>query len=177
MAETVRRGKQRRGRRRACPACTTPMQPLWVKKVPLDWCGACRALWFDRGELAEALGVDGAPVMTREQPAARCPACRGLLWFSRVDGSDVLACVDCAGSFVTEAALMRRGAVPASGVQGAFVCARCGDRFPLDEGAPMEEGLACRRCAPVTVTPVESASSLEELLERALDFVRRWLRG
>jgi Zn-finger nucleic acid-binding protein len=149
------------------------MQPLTVRRVPVDWCTHCRALWFDRGELARALGIEGAPAITREQPAARCPACRGLLWFSTVAGSDVLACVDCAGCFVTEAALRRRGAVPPSGVEGTFVCASCGDGYALAEGRVTGKGLECARCAPAPVEPAAERSTLQELLEGLVALVRR----
>ncbi|GMU59943.1 MAG: hypothetical protein AMXMBFR34_17060 [Myxococcaceae bacterium] len=152
------------------------MHPLQVKKVPLDWCDACRALWFDRGELALALGVHGAPAMTREQPASRCPACRGLLWFSKVDGSDVLACVDCAGCFVTEAALKKRGAVPTSGVEATFLCGRCGDRYRLREGTVATRDFECARCTPPKREPAEEPRGpVEDVLGRVVELVRRWL--
>jgi len=149
------------------------MHPLALRRVPVDWCTACRALWFDRGELALALGLTGTPAMTREQPAARCPACRGLLWFSDVQGSDVLACVDCGGCFVSEAVLRRRGAVPAAGVDGSFTCATCGDDYPLSAGGPTPKGLECHRCTPPPKAPPPARSPLEELLEGLVAFARR----
>lgn len=125
------------------------MQKLLLARVEVDWCASCRALWFDRGELVSALGITGAPAMTREQPACRCPACRrGMLWFSRIDGSEVLACVDCAGCFVSEQVLQRRGAVPPSGLVAEFVCAVCGDSYQVASAHETKDGLACSRCVP-----------------------------
>lgn len=160
---------------RRCASCRGPMHPLKVKKVEVDWCGACRALWFDRGELAQALGVHGAPALTREVAAAPCPACPGLLWFSRVDETALLACVDCAGAFVSEAALQKRGAVPPAGVDGRFTCARCGDGYPVREGRALAEGLVCQRCAPPPPEAPAQDTALD-LLERLAAFLARLFR-
>jgi len=41
----------------ACPACSTPMARERVKGVELDACGACRATWFDIGEIRRMYGL------------------------------------------------------------------------------------------------------------------------
>ncbi len=75
-----------------CPACKEPLVALELDAVEVDWCGACRGLWLDRGELdvlygdAAAAsdflkslkpaaqpkpGASAAPL----HPSRRCPIC------------------------------------------------------------------------------------------------------
>lgn len=138
-----------------CPGCSGSMQRVFIKEVELDWCGACRGLWFDRGELRAALKMDGEVHVTRDHPASRCPKCslrQGELWTSTISGTVVMACLACAGCFVLESALQRRslqrGALPLS-----FVCSRCGDRYALKEVRQSAGALWCERCAPARVEP------------------------
>lgn len=172
---------------RRCPACSRSMQPLRIKRAEVDWCSACRSLWFDRDELQRALGIAGAPVITREHPAAWCPACgagsgprtpagppvrRSALWFSRIDGTDVLACIDCAGSFVSERALGRRPSSAFAGLDATFVCWRCGDAYPLASALAGAGGLHCARCAPEPPSDPQP-SRLESALASVVELLRR----
>lgn len=133
--------------KRTCPTCRAPLQPVFAEKVELDWCNPCRAIWFDRGELAAALQLDGETEVTRDHPMADCPACRrGMLWTARIAGTKVLACLDCAGCFVTEAELVRRRAT--TPLAAEFICGTCGDRYDLEQATATGATLVCRRCAP-----------------------------
>lgn len=139
---------------RACPGCRQPMQPVFAGRVELDWCGACRGFWFDRGELAEALKIEGEIEVTRDQPASHCPACRRggrLLWTATIGGVNAMACLECAGSFVMESALKRRRAAKVP-FAVRFQCAKCGDRYALEQVREAKGRLWCARCAP---SPVE----------------------
>jgi Zn-finger nucleic acid-binding protein len=127
------------------------MQPLFVDRVELERCLRCKATWFDGGELERVSGKQSAPSMKRPQPACRCPACPGDLWFASLRHCDVLACVGCGGCFVTDAQLQRAGTGrPASAPRLAmqFICVRCKDRYAISTGQRVATGLACQRCAP-----------------------------
>lgn len=41
----------------ACPSCGTPMGRATVKGIEVDACAACRATWFDIGELGRIYGL------------------------------------------------------------------------------------------------------------------------
>lgn len=139
------------------------MQPVFAQQVELDWCSGCRAIWFDRGELAAALQLDGETEVTRDVPMAGCPVCRrGMLWTARIAGTKVLACLDCAGCYVTEAELVRRRAT--TPLAAEFICGQCKDRYELEQATATRTMLVCRRCAPPK--PVEPQPELPSLLGR-----------
>jgi len=126
------------------------MQPLYLDRVELDRCFRCAATWFDPDELVRVSGVQRTPEMTRTQPACRCPACGEHLWFARLHTCEVLTCVGCGGSFVTDAQLERAamgrltGRVPRA---MQFICVGCKDRYTLADSTRVKSGLACARCA------------------------------
>ena len=41
----------------ACPACTTTMQEVKVGDLHVDFCGSCKGIFLDRGELEQALDL------------------------------------------------------------------------------------------------------------------------
>ncbi|MCE9669692.1 zf-TFIIB domain-containing protein [Myxococcus stipitatus] len=136
------------------------MQPLFADRVPLDRCFACKAMWFDAGELGVVAGSQGTLEMTREQPAARCPGCQGMLWFARLGACELLACIDCGGNYVADAQFARatrEGAARKELPRLEFVCVGCKDRYALTQCQRVAPGLACGRCAerfpPPSVTP------------------------
>lgn len=68
-----------------CPACQTALVVVEREGIELDWCLACRGLWFDEGEL-ELLGEQAGRSLQvadlgRDQAASstrgrrRCPRC------------------------------------------------------------------------------------------------------
>ncbi|GIW18436.1 zf-TFIIB domain-containing protein [Tepidiforma sp.] len=46
---------------RPCPSCARPMEPIPAGPAVLDRCPACRAAWFDTGELVRVFGIPPAP--------------------------------------------------------------------------------------------------------------------
>ena len=135
---------------RACPFCHRTLQTLFHGRIELDRCLDCEATWFDRDELGHLAGARGAPVMTREQPVGRCPGCGGLLWSARVEGCELLACIDCAGCIVTDNQLrrvLREPRLQSGPPQLQFVCVGCKDRYAFEKAQRVTTGLACVRCA------------------------------
>ena len=68
-----------------CPACKSPLVVVERESIELDWCIACRGLWFDEGEL-ELLGEKAGRVFDVEdlgrrsgrvvaKSKRRCPRC------------------------------------------------------------------------------------------------------
>ena len=53
-----------------CPACDTPLVVVEREEIELDWCAACRGLWFDEGEL-ELLGEKAGRVLDVEDLGRR----------------------------------------------------------------------------------------------------------
>lgn len=143
------------------------MQIVFAGTVELDWCSACRGFWFDRGELALALGIDGEIEVTRDQPASDCPSCQrrgasgGVLWTSTIGGVKTMACLACGGSFMLEASLARRRRAP---VKARFICTKCGDKYPLDDARLSGGTLRCSRCAPAP--PAKKEEKLPTMVER-----------
>ena len=68
-----------------CPACKTTLVVVEREGIEIDWCLACRGLWFDEGELellgekagrslqVADLGADHDGSQTRSR--RRCPRC------------------------------------------------------------------------------------------------------
>jgi len=72
-----------------CPTCKNPMIVVEYQKIELDYCGNCRGVWFDNGELELLLSKaikDGAVTLINgllqvEEAASnerrrKCPICR-----------------------------------------------------------------------------------------------------
>jgi hypothetical protein len=68
-----------------CPVCKKEdLVALETDGVEVDWCGACKGIWLDRGELELLQGdVQGAaefikslkPAQTPVEKSRRCPIC------------------------------------------------------------------------------------------------------
>lgn len=96
-----------------CPRCTTPLQPLKVRRdLTIDWCPDCAGTWYDRGELEAALGVDGdfspAAEGRAPRPGIRCPrcgtACTEVVW--PADGTvSIDHCGSCGGNWLDKGEL------------------------------------------------------------------------
>jgi Zn-finger nucleic acid-binding protein len=41
----------------ACPACTAKMREVQVGEIHVDYCGSCKGIFLDRGELEKALDL------------------------------------------------------------------------------------------------------------------------
>jgi Zn-finger nucleic acid-binding protein len=155
---------------RTCPFCHRTLQVLFQGRIELDRCLDCEATWFDRDELAHLSGTRGAPVMTREQPVGRCPACGGLLWSARVEGCEFLSCIACAGCIITDNQLRRAIRDPhrqAGPLLLEFVCVGCKDRYAFEKAERVTTGLACVRCVANLRRWVPPPPRLERSVEGA----------
>lgn len=83
-----------------CPVCTKPLVAVERDGIELDWCFACRGLWFDRGELgllAEKTGraltfeelVKG-PADKVSEKLRRCPRCNRKMSKVFLGGADLV---------------------------------------------------------------------------------------
>ena len=101
----------------ACPECAKTMEPWRLGPVEVDRCADCGGIWFDRGELGQAvqsLHSGGIPPVSDESAqtaSARgvtCPACEppqllvARRWQTRLT---YRRCPGCSGIFLQEAAL------------------------------------------------------------------------
>lgn len=67
-----------------CPACMHPMMALEYDAVEVDYCGACKGVWLDAGELELLFGdtkcrtsflQGGTATGARSEKPRRCPIC------------------------------------------------------------------------------------------------------
>lgn len=95
-----------------CPKCSTDtLDPFgMIEGVNVDFCGSCKGIWFDQGELAfytetpvDIPKLDQALAAGRDT-GALCPRCaaRNLLEVRYRPGADLLldVCPSCRGVFV-----------------------------------------------------------------------------
>lgn len=91
-----------------CPRCNAEMGPFNTEEgVVVDTCGACKAVWFDRGELARMVGTrDDLPSLDAAQELSAatrmsCPRCVGpaLVEMPYAPGQSVMiaTCAMCQG--------------------------------------------------------------------------------
>jgi Zn-finger nucleic acid-binding protein len=72
-----------------CPACKSHTLIVEYSNIELDYCPACRGVWFDSGELEmllECAGMEncrsylgdvaGAPAVVTSEKERKCPICR-----------------------------------------------------------------------------------------------------
>ncbi len=72
-----------------CPACKHPMMALEYDAVEVDYCGACKGVWLDAGELELLFGdvaeshvafLSGGDIAAaRAEKRRRCPICRAKM--------------------------------------------------------------------------------------------------
>jgi uncharacterized protein len=73
-----------------CPACNDEMIVVEYKQIELDFCPACRGVWFDANELEllldalefldqKADGLFRSPADTAAEAARKCPYCRSRM--------------------------------------------------------------------------------------------------
>jgi Zn-finger nucleic acid-binding protein len=62
-----------------CPRCKKPLVILELDKVEVDYCLACRGIWFDSGELELLTGLPSGISLVADhvlkEAALRCPVC------------------------------------------------------------------------------------------------------
>ena len=98
----------------ACPDCEKRMVETRLKGVRVDQCEYCLGIYFDAGELAEALACPIPPFFPGELSKRSCPACDqpfriGLMGYLAVD-----VCDECIGIFLDggEFKALRKGRTP-----------------------------------------------------------------
>src|SRR5262245_42272801 len=88
---------------RRCAGCGTAMLAVPYMKDPhskrvwLDRCPKCRAIWFDAGEPEEAAGRDLHLAISANETAAQCPACQVPLLEATLANAEAKACARCRG--------------------------------------------------------------------------------
>lgn len=165
-----------------CPDCRRHMQAFYVAsrvadgEVELDRCAQCSALWFNGGEVEQALG---RTVRRRQGASSRhCPECRVPLEAAVLDGRiDVERCKSCQGVFLdgrdVEGLAQQRTTYRTAGGSG-FECEACHTRKPFSEATTTVTGLVCAACAAKTSVPeAPEAVAARSSLGRFLG----WLRG
>lgn len=79
-----------------CPACKADLVVVEREAIEVDWCPACRGIWFDAGELeilAAKAGKRLEPGLIGEaspdvrEARRRCPRCRRRMGKAAVDGA------------------------------------------------------------------------------------------
>jgi Zn-finger nucleic acid-binding protein len=93
-----------------CPICKGPFETVKrVHGMMLDRCPACRAIWFDAGQLTTELEVSRKiSLKTARQTELKCPRCpKPFLVEVLYPRTDVLieVCPDCRGTWLEEMAL------------------------------------------------------------------------
>ncbi len=82
-----------------CPACKAPLVVVERESIEVDWCPACRGVWFDAGELdvlAAKAGKRLEPGLIGEaspdagEARRRCPRCRRKMKKAAVGGPQTL---------------------------------------------------------------------------------------
>jgi Zn-finger nucleic acid-binding protein len=147
-----------------------------ASEVELDRCAQCGALWFNAGEVEQALG---RTVRRRQGASSRsCPTCRVKLEAAVLEGRiEVERCGTCQGVFLdghdVEALSFARTAYRTDGGSG-FECEACHQRRPFSDATSTVTGLVCAACAaktsaPQPVGPEGGRSALGRLLG--------WFRG
>ncbi len=142
-----------------CPDCRRRMQAFYVAartgegEVELDRCAQCGALWFNAGEVEQALG---RTVRRRQGSSSRsCPTCRVKLEAAVLEGRiEVERCGTCQGVFLDGHDVAglgtARGSYRTEGGSG-FECEACHER--LRRSHHHRHGAGVRR---VRVEDVES---------------------
>jgi len=81
-----------------CPVCQVPLLVVERDGIEVDYCLACRGLWFDSGEvelLAEKLELEApllsGPVIESDEKPRRCPRCDLRMKKIQVAGLDMVA--------------------------------------------------------------------------------------
>ena len=84
-----------------CPSCKHHMFVVEYQKIELDYCGNCRGVWFDAGELElmlDTAGIGGtkstidvllnSPEVPIHEKKRKCPICRQTMKKVNISGTD-----------------------------------------------------------------------------------------
>lgn len=125
---------------RRCIKCDQDMERQKVLEVEVDFCGRCRGLWLDHGEirqlasdkavalaqLAEVekkVGRLGGMGLASEAKVlqAKCPACSGKLGIAKFGMLALEVCTACQGTFVDRGELEKAMQVVEAGEAATIV--------------------------------------------------------
>jgi Zn-finger nucleic acid-binding protein len=127
------------------------MKDVHSKRVWLDRCPKCRAIWFDAGEADETAGKTLHLEIAANETQSQCPACRVPLNEATLAMAAALACTRCRGVHLKAEALpavsfkdARDDEEPTLKPPALFECVICKRTFSLDQG----DGVTCYGCAP-----------------------------
>ena len=82
--------------------------------LTLDWCPACRGLYFDAGELSDAAGVVLPEMITLRSSDRRCAGCGSPFLVARMGTVEIDRCGRCGGCYLDcgELPQLREGRPP-----------------------------------------------------------------
>jgi Zn-finger nucleic acid-binding protein len=100
-----------------CPKCSDEIRPIdSAEGVELDFCGSCKGIWFDAGEVAEyfELATDVPDLDTANATKGitnyHCPKCDAILEefrYSKLDDLLVDRCPGCGGIWLDQGEVPR----------------------------------------------------------------------
>ena len=159
---------------RQCPSCDVAMlrvpymKDAHSKRVWLDRCPKCRAIWFDAGEAEETAGRDLHLDISSAEVSARCPVCKVPLCEATLAHAKSLACARCRGVHLAVAELPAVSFTddldePTLRPPALFECHICRRTFSLDQG----DGVTCNACAP---SPTITGEGVPTVVARRIGF-------
>jgi Zn-finger nucleic acid-binding protein len=136
------------------------MKDAHSRRVWLDRCPKCKAIWFDAGEPEAAAGRDLQLEISAAETLAQCPVCALPLHEAKLAKAPALACSRCRGVHLKLEALtavsfkdLTPDDEPTLRPPPMFECVICKRTFSIDQG----DGVTCRGCAPSPTITGESA--------------------
>lgn len=136
------------------------MKDAHSKRVWLDRCPKCRAIWFDAGEPEATAGKDLHLAISASETDAQCPVCRVPLHEATLAHAKALACTRCRGVHLAVSELPAVSFTddddnePTLKPPALFECVICARTFSLDQG----DGVTCYGCAPSPTITGETAA-------------------
>ncbi|MFZ5471689.1 MAG: zf-TFIIB domain-containing protein [Myxococcota bacterium] len=88
---------------RRCASCTTTLEPMVLRGVPMDVCASCLSVYLDEGELDELAGrrvpLHRAAMSQEKEVTFRCPGCgEDKPAYVGTLTRNGMACVNCFGA-------------------------------------------------------------------------------
>jgi Zn-finger nucleic acid-binding protein len=155
------------------------MKDAHSKRVWLDRCPQCKAIWFDAGEPEATAGRDIRLEISTNETQSQCPVCVQPLCDATLASAPALGCTRCRGvhlAFKSLVAVSFREAddddEPTLRPPPLFECVICKRTYSLDQG----DGVTCRACSPsatitgenVVPTRLARRLGLSDLLDKLL---------
>lgn len=136
------------------------MKDAHSKRVWLDRCPKCKAIWFDAGEPEATAGRDLQLEISAVETHCECPVCQVPLFDAKLAHAPARACARCRGVHLEVQSLpavhFDEGTPddePTLKPPPIFECVICQRTYSLDQG----DGVTCTSCAPGPTITGESA--------------------